>query len=90
MEHLRTENLQPRNLHNMALTELLETLDKMNDPVFSPSQQRPQCGYRWHPEPKYRASRSYQIDLIKAKGGLCIDCISCSATSTVHFCESKH
>ena len=88
MELLQTKELQPRYLHGMSLTQILDRVDRLSDPTVSHNTQP--CGYRWHSEPSHRAYRIDAIGLMKARDGLCIDCVKRSATATARNCRMKH
>jgi hypothetical protein len=88
MELLQTTQLQPQNLHGMSLTQILYKVDRMSDPTVAPDTQR--CAYRWHIEPTYRAYRIHIIDVIKAKDGLCIDCVKRGTTAIARNCRMEH
>ncbi|KAF2846227.1 hypothetical protein T440DRAFT_406303 [Plenodomus tracheiphilus IPT5] len=88
MEQLETSRLQPRHLHGMSLMQILDRVDRLSDPIVSHNAQP--CGYRWHSKHTYRESRIYEIDSIKAKDGLCIDCVKRDATATARNCRMKH
>ncbi|KAH6625532.1 hypothetical protein C7974DRAFT_455732 [Boeremia exigua] len=89
VELLQSEALQPRELHKMSLTQIMGRIDNLRDPVLPQNTQQASCSYRWHSEPNYRGSRGYKLDLIKAGGGLCIDCVQRGAGATTRECRMK-
>ncbi|KAF2495477.1 hypothetical protein BU16DRAFT_390775 [Lophium mytilinum] len=90
MDLLQREGLEPlKMLSNMTVTEVLEKMERMNDPTI-PREWKP-CNYRWHRNPDLRIMRKSKLDIFK-KGnhGLCIDCIRSSTTDEKQTCRIKH
>jgi hypothetical protein len=88
-ELLNEYNLQPRNIPEMTVAQVIEKMGHMRDPVV-PHPWEP-CGYRWHSRPEYRAIRGRRLkDELAEEGGLCIDCVrSCDKGEKVE-CRKKH
>lgn len=89
MELLQERGLQPHDLHSMSLTQILDQIDKLDDPEISDCNQQT-CRYRWHTNPRYRVARSDVIKSVRDKEGLCIDCVQRGATATARNCRMKH
>jgi hypothetical protein len=71
------EELLPTNTLNYTISDVLERMEKIDDPVL-PGHWVP-CGYRWHVRPDYRGLRSYELDEFKnCNDGLSIDGIRSS------------
>jgi len=88
-EVLNEHKLQPRDFPDMTIAEVVEKMGRMRDAVV-PQPWTP-CGYRWHSNPEYGASRrNWLKDKLAEERGLCIDCVrSCDKGVKVE-CRTKH
>jgi hypothetical protein len=88
-ELLNEYNLQPRNIPEMTVTQVIEKMGSMRDPAV-PEPSEP-CEYPWHTRPEYKASRERWLkNGLAEEGGLCIDCVrSCDKGVKVE-CRKKH
>jgi len=86
---LNEYNLQPRNILDMTVAQVIERMGHMHDPVVPPPWEP--CGYRWYLHPKYRASREGWLkDKLAEEGGLCIDCVRSCDKGVKTECRKKH
>jgi hypothetical protein len=70
-ELLNEYNLQPRNIPDMTVAQVIEKMERMRDPVVP--QPREPCKYSWHTRPEYKASRERWLkNELAEEGGLCI------------------
>jgi hypothetical protein len=88
-ELLNEYNLQPRNIPEMTVAQVIEKMGRMRDPVV-PQPWEP-CGYRWHSRPEYGASRGRRLkNGLAEEGGLCIDCVRSCGKGVKVECRKKH
>jgi hypothetical protein len=88
-ELLNKYNLQPINILEMTVAQVIEKMGLMNDSVV-PQPSEP-CRYRWHSTPKYRASRGRWLkNKLAEEGGLCIDCVRSYDKGVKVECRKKH
>lgn len=88
MKLLMKEELLPLEVLNSTISEVVEKLEKMNDPTM-PREWAP-CNYRWHRDPSYRSIRSWELDTFKKGNGICIDCVQSSTAAAKQICRIKH
>jgi hypothetical protein len=86
---VRAAGLQPRQVFEMTVVQGVEKMGWMREPVVP--QPWTQCGYRWHAQPEYGASRGRCLKhTLATEGGLCIDCVrSCDKGVKVE-CRKEH
>jgi len=86
---LNEYNLQPRNIPDMTVAQVIERMGHMHDPVVPPPWEP--CGYRWYLHPKYWAScEGWLKDKLAEEGGLCIDCVRSCDKGVKAKCRKKH
>jgi hypothetical protein len=85
---IQRERVHPIQMLDRSVSQLVETLEQMDDPRMP--QQRSQCSYRWHSDPKYRLRRSLKLEKLKQSHGLCIDCVRVDEGAEKGVCRINH
>jgi hypothetical protein len=57
---LQHEDLRPLQVLDVTVSKVVEKMEQMRDPLMH--KQWEPCDYRWHGEPRYRATRGDRLD----------------------------
>ncbi|CAO2658413.1 Nn.00g061360.m01.CDS01 [Neocucurbitaria sp. VM-36] len=86
---LEKEGLQPSKMISTSLSQVLDKLERMTDPIV-PHTEWTQCSYRWHADHSYTGKRWWWLKGFKNANGLCIDCIRVKETGEKRNCRIEH
>lgn len=78
-ELLQHEDLRPLQVLDVTVSKIVEKMEQMRDPLMPKQWER--CDYRWHGEPRYRATRGDRLNGFRERNRLCIDCVRDGTTT---------
>jgi hypothetical protein len=89
MSLLRIEELWPTDVLKLSISGVIQRMEEMSDPM--PVEQNDLCdNARWHREPNYRQSRRRELNKLKDKIGLCLDCVQSGSDVASQGCRIEH
>lgn len=74
LQLLRGKSLWPACLFKMSISEAIELVETMPDPI--PEEQNAECTFAYkHAAPEYRRDRCPHLDRLNNSVGLCLHCV---------------
>ena len=86
MKLLREQGLWPAKIVNVSISSAIKKAEAVSNWV--PSQHCTPCGLSGWPKQKERLA--YGMDIIKNRGGLCVDCVRTGRNASTEECRIKH
>lgn len=89
MKLLRKQGLWPAKIVNVSISSAIEKVGAVSNSF--PSQHSDSCSYSgWHFDTKQKERLTHEMDIIKNRGGLCVDCVRMRRNVGNEECRIKH
>ena len=89
IELLRKQGLWPAKIVNVSISSAIKKVEAVSNSF--PSQHSTSCGYSGrHFDGKQKERLTHETDIIKNRGGLCVDCVRMGRNVGSEECRIKH
>ena len=88
MKLLREQGLWPAEIVNVSISSAIKKAEVVSNSV--PSQHSTSCYSKPHNNNKQKERLAHKMDIIKNRGGLCLDCVRMRRNVSTKECRIKH